>query len=116
MASYLRTHRRKSGLSQRELADILGLITEWQVSAHERSVAVPLFLTAISYEIAFQVPVSKLFPGIYETLRQNIEGRLTELEIVLQQSTAKGRAAALIARKLEWLCERKTMVIPDFAS
>jgi len=105
--SYLRTHRKKSGLSQRELADILGLVSEWQISLHEQSREIPLLLTAMSYEIVFSIPLSRLFPGIYETLKINIEARLAALEERLQQSGIKGRAAALIARKLEWLCERK---------
>lgn len=107
--SYLRTYRRRSGLSQRELADVLGLITEKRVSEHERSITVPLFLTAISYEIVFNVPISKLLPGIYETVRGNVESRLTELETQLQESNANGRAAIPIARKLEWICERKSL-------
>lgn len=106
-ASYLRMYRRKSGLSQRELAEVLGLITEWRISEHERSITVPRLLTAISYEIVFNIPLSKLFPGFYEAVRGNIESRLTELEARLQESNAKGRAAMPIARKLEWLCERK---------
>ena len=106
---YLRTHRKKSGLSQSELASILGLVTELQISRHERSLTLPQFLTAISYEIVFQVPISELFPGLYETVRQNIDGRLFELEERLQESCTKGRKAAFIARKLEWIWERKNL-------
>lgn len=106
-ASYLRTYRKKSGLSQSELAEVLGLISEWRISEHERSITIPRLLTAISYEIIFNVPISKLFPGVYETVRGNVESRLAELEARLQESDAKGRAANPIARKLEWICERK---------
>lgn len=111
VGSYLRTHRRKSGLSQRELADVLDIITERQISLHENSREIPIFLTAIGYEIVFGVPLAQLFPGVYETLRHKIEMRLTEMEERLTQSTAKGRAAAFIAHKLEWLCERRSL--PD---
>jgi transcriptional regulator with XRE-family HTH domain len=104
---YLRTHRKKSGLSQSELASILGLVTELQISRHERSLTLPLFLTAISYEIVFQVPIAELFPGLYETVRQNIDERLSELEGRLHESSAKGRRAEFIARKLEWMWERR---------
>jgi transcriptional regulator with XRE-family HTH domain len=108
-ASYLRTYRKKSGLSQRELAEVLGLISEWRISEHERSITVPRFLTAISYEIIFNVPISKLFPGIYETVRENVESRLSEFETQLQESDARGRAAIPIARKLEWIHERRNL-------
>jgi hypothetical protein len=93
------------------LANILGLVTELQISRHERSLTLPLFLTAISYEIVFQVPLSELFPGVYETVHQNVEKRLGELEEQLHQSSAKGREATVIARKLEWLCERRNSTV-----
>ena len=110
-ASYLRTQRRKCGLSQSDLADILGLINEHQVSRHERSLTLPVLLTAIGYEVIFDVSLAELFPGIYETVRQNIEKRLEEIEERLHQSSAKGRKAVFIARKLEWLCERRNLQI-----
>jgi transcriptional regulator with XRE-family HTH domain len=100
--THLRTYRKKAGLSQRELADVLGVATEWQISQHERSLAIPLFLSAI-----FQIPISKPFPGFYEESRQNIERQLNEMEEHLKESAERGRSAALIARKLEWLWERK---------
>jgi DNA-binding XRE family transcriptional regulator len=109
-ANYIRMYRKRSWLSQRELAELLGLITEWRISEHERSITIPRLLTAISYEIVFQAPLSKLFPGIYETVQGNIESRLAELEARLQESDAKGRAAIPIARKLEWICERRSLV------
>jgi DNA-binding XRE family transcriptional regulator len=107
MPSHLRTHRRKTGLSQRDLASIVGLITELQISRHERAHTLPLFLTAISYEVVFQVSIAELFPGIYETVRHNIEKRLDEIEEKLHQSTLKGRQVSITARKLEWLWARR---------
>jgi hypothetical protein len=53
------------------------------------------------------MPVSKLFPGVYEESQQNIERHLKEMEEHLKESVERGRSAALIARKLEWLWERK---------
>ena len=107
VANYLRSHRRKSGLSQRELANIVGYVTQAPVSEHERSVTIPALLIAMSYEVVFRVPLSELFPALYATVEANIEEQLTRIESELQQSTAKGRRAAYIARKLEWLWERR---------
>jgi len=107
MASYLRSHRLKSGMNQQELAELLGIIGHHQVSIHERAVAFPSLMAALSYEAIFSVPVAELFPGLYEPIRMNIEERLSEMEKRLQDSTAKGRAAQVIARKLEWLWLRK---------
>lgn len=107
VASHLRFHRVRSGLSRKELADVLGSISKSQVGRHERGAFTPTFITAISLEIVFRTKISELFPGVYETVRQNVEQRLYSLEAQLQENTARGRKAALIARKLEWLWERR---------
>jgi DNA-binding XRE family transcriptional regulator len=107
LASYLRSHRLKSGLTQRELAELVGIVAHHQVSLHERSVAIPSLLAALTYQVIFCAPVSELFPGMYESISANVEDRLQWIEKSLQDSTAKGRAAEIIARKLEWLWERK---------
>lgn len=109
LASYLRSHRLKSGLTQRELADIIGLIARHQISTHERSTAIPSLLVALSYQVVFRIPVADLFPGLCGSIQDNVEQRLAEFERTLQDSTAKGRRAQLVARKLEWLCERKLL-------
>lgn len=116
MASYLRSHRLKSGMSQRELAELIGLIADHQVSNHERSAAIPSLLVAFSYQVIFHIAVADLFPGIFETIRLNVEERLDQMERTLQDSSAKGRAAQDIARKLEWLAERKNPVFTDFTT
>jgi DNA-binding XRE family transcriptional regulator len=100
-------------LSQRELAAIVGLIADHQVSTHERSLAIPSLLVALSYEAIFGVPVADLFAGIHETILQGVEERLRQLEETLQDSTAKGRAAHAIAWRLEWLCERRSAIPPN---
>jgi transcriptional regulator with XRE-family HTH domain len=105
--AHLRTLRKRSGLSQKELGHILGFRSGAPISRHERSDAVPDLLTAFGYEAIFRVPISELFPGLYQAVEVGIEERLAEIEDELQQSTAKGREAVPVARKLEFFCERK---------
>lgn len=107
-AARIRTLRKSSGLSQKELTHILGFRSEVAVSRHERSDSVPDLLTALGYEAIFQVPVSELFPGMYQTVAMGIEERLAKLEDELHQSTTKGRNATPIARVLEFLVMRKS--------
>ena len=107
IANHLRTLRRKSGLSQDDLAQILGFRCEIPVSRHERSMTVPSTLTALGYEVIFHVPVAQLFPGFYGTVEAGIEEQIARMESELQLSTEKGRNAAFIARKLEFFWERK---------
>ncbi len=106
LASYLRFHRKRSGLSQQDLGMIIGFLNNDQVSKHERAEVLPSLLGAFGYEAIYRVPVAELFPGIYGTVKQGIEERLAELESRLQQSTVKGRQAQKTARTLEWFCER----------
>jgi DNA-binding XRE family transcriptional regulator len=107
VATGLRTLRKKSGLSQRELAHILGFQSEIPVVRHERSQAIPNLLTALAYEVIFQAPISAQFRGLFESVEAAIEGRLAELEHILQQSDTRGRSAVLTARKLEFLNMRR---------
>jgi len=100
-------------MNQRELAELVGIIAQHQISTHERSVAFPSLMAALSYQAVFCVSVAELFPGLYESIQMNIEERLSALEKRLQESTAKGRSAQVIARKLEWLWERKNLQTAD---
>jgi|SRR5208282_1132742 len=108
-SNYVRIHRRNVGLSQRELGQILGYQNEFPISKHERFYCTPTLVTALGYEIVFQVPVSEIFAGLKDQVEEHIELRLAELETQLGQRGARDRRAATIARKLEWLCERKTL-------
>ncbi len=107
IGNYLRSHRRTSGLSQRELARIVGYLTRFQVARHEQSSAVPVLMIAIAYEVVFRVPLREIFSGLYRTIEARIEHELDDIEQELHESTVKGRKAEVIARKLEWMWERR---------
>lgn len=109
IANYLHILRRKSGLSQSDLELVLEIVSESQVSRHERSASIPGLLAALSYEVLFQRPVSEIFPGLRSTLSAGIEGRLLRLERLLHESNSKGRRAEAIARKLEFMCGRRNL-------
>jgi transcriptional regulator with XRE-family HTH domain len=109
LTSYLRSLRRRAGFSQRDLAELIGYLSGDQVSRHERADSLPSLLAAFSYEIVFRVPVADLFPGVYATVKQQIEERLSDLERELGESSAKGRKAPMSARKLEWFNGRNNL-------
>lgn len=113
LASKLRTHRLKSGFSRHELAEIVGLFKVTQVGRHERSASLPSLMAALSYQVIFRIPITELFPGLYETIAQGIEIRLAALEQSLENSSARGNRANIIATKLVWLNERKSSYITD---
>jgi transcriptional regulator with XRE-family HTH domain len=106
-AAHLRTLRKRSGLSQKEVAHILGSCSGAAVSRHERSNSLPDLLTALGYEAIFKVSISELFPGLYRTVEAGIEDRIAALEDEFHQSSVKGRSAIPIAVKLEFFEGRK---------
>jgi DNA-binding XRE family transcriptional regulator len=101
VGTYLRYLRRKSGLSQAELAQILGSVSATQISRHERSRTLPSILTALGYQVVFRMPVSDLFPGLFHTVEAGIEERLREFELDSNSRSAKGGTALSIARQME---------------
>jgi len=103
----LRTLRKRSGLSQRELAQILGFQTGVPVFRHECSRTYPDLRTALAYEIIFQAPISSQFPALYRSVEPVIEKRILELKARLEAMPGKGRNAVRTARKLEFLWERE---------
>ena len=107
LKNHLRTHRKKSGLSQRQVGQLLGYDNQIQVSRHESAKAVPLLVSAFGYQIIFRVPMHVLFPGIYEEIRESIEERLGELEISLHSRTVHGAEAEAIAQTLMWMMDRR---------
>lgn len=106
----LRTHRKRSGLTQRELGLFLGYEDEGAVSRHERSKTVPPLIAALAYEVIFRVPVSALFPGLHAQVTRTMEGNLAAFEEDLQQRNGKGRGANETAQKLIWLTQRRELL------
>lgn len=77
--TYLRTHRKRAGLSQKEVAALIDAVSSTTVSRHEaarRGLSLP---HAFAYEALFGVPASALFPGEYERARSLIEERAIRL-------------------------------------
>jgi transcriptional regulator with XRE-family HTH domain len=115
-ASYLRSHRKHSGLSQQDVARLLGYLHEGEVSRHERYTSAPPLRIALGYEALFKVSVSELFPHEFNLVKHEVEQRLKRLVEALQNSTVRGRKASLIARKLEWMWERDNQQTSLFTS
>jgi transcriptional regulator with XRE-family HTH domain len=111
LVNYVRARRKRAGLSQLELAVILGYRNEGVISRHELFRSVPPLLMALGYEVVFQASVSELFPGLRDTVEEAIEGSLAEFESALrkQNNQAPRSQVPVITRKLEWLNERREL-------
>jgi transcriptional regulator with XRE-family HTH domain len=102
----LRTLRMRSGLTQKELAGLLGFRTDVPVCRHETSKSIPDLQTALGYEIIFGVSLQSQFPALYRSLEPLIEERIARFKAHIEDKPGIDRRTARDARKLEFFWER----------
>lgn len=71
--------RRSAGLTQKEVAYLLGLPHPSQVSRLERSVRDPNLRTLLAYELLYRTAGRRLFAGVYEEVEKRTSGRAKRL-------------------------------------
>lgn len=79
LENYLRTYRRKAGLTQKELAHLMGAETHAYISRHERGVRMPDIRTIFAYARIFRVRPEKLFPALAERISADVASRAAAL-------------------------------------
>lgn len=97
--NYLLTHRKRTGLTQRELAFLLGCRSGANVSRHERLARTPSLETVLAYEAAFGVAARELFAGTYDRVERQTLHRARQLAAQL----ATKRRDRTTVQKLAWL-------------
>jgi transcriptional regulator with XRE-family HTH domain len=97
--NYLRTYRKRMGLSQDEVAFLLGVQSGTKVSRHERNVREPGLETALAYEVVLGAPVRELFAGVFE----KVEAITLRRARVLARKLSAATRTPLTTRKLELL-------------
>jgi transcriptional regulator with XRE-family HTH domain len=86
---YLRTLRRRSGLTQREFAFLLGLKHGAAVSRIERLQRAPNLVWARASVLVFGTRARELFPGLFSEVHEAVLRRATELYEELQGNPSK---------------------------
>src|SRR6266851_1347618 len=104
LANYLRAYRKRSGLSQSEVAYLLGCKNGAQVSRYERRRHMPPLRTALAFQAALDAPISELYAGTYESVTKKVRSRAKSLSVELQARDPQ-RGRNLILYKLQWLAE-----------
>jgi transcriptional regulator with XRE-family HTH domain len=99
LANYLRTYRKRSGLSQDEVAFLLGCQSGTKVSRYERFSRNPALETALACKALFGVPVENIFAGVYQKVEKKVSHRAQLLTRKLNRATP----GAMATRKLETL-------------
>jgi transcriptional regulator with XRE-family HTH domain len=92
---YLKPYRRRWGLTQKELAVLLGFQTGAVVSRLERVQRHPTLETAYAVEIILGTPPAELFPGLYGRVRQEVIARARKHYDELQGTPSKANQLKL---------------------
>jgi DNA-binding XRE family transcriptional regulator len=104
---YLRTYRKKFGLTQREAAELVGMVSGQIISRHESKVRIPSLNTAVAYKIVFDVPFRALFPELYQKVEKEVLQRAYALRDQLlaqkinQRSMHKLRCVKEVIKRIE---------------
>lgn len=83
---YLRTLRRNWGLTQKELASIIGTIRPMQVSNYENSKRAPKIEVALACQVIFGVPPSTMFPDAYALAEEEVMRNMYRMDQALQNT------------------------------
>ena len=99
LPNYLRTHRKRSALSQGEVAFLLGTKGANKgnkVSRDENYARTPTLESALAYEVIYGKPIRELFAGLYEEVEREVIGnakmlahRVVEVDPKAQQAIAE---------------------------
>lgn len=106
LPNYIRHHRKRLGLSQEDVAFLLGWNGSAQTSRYEHFCRIPTLRTALALSVIFQAPIHELFSGEKQEVRQAVSKRAQVLDRQLQLKKP-GRSSA---RKLIFL---KSIIDPE---
>jgi transcriptional regulator with XRE-family HTH domain len=99
LENYLRTYRKRSGLSQDEVAFLLGCQNGTKVSRYERCSRKPSLETVLAYVIVFGAPGRELFAGTFE----KVENKLSKRAQLLTRKLNRATPDRMATRKLQIL-------------
>jgi transcriptional regulator with XRE-family HTH domain len=104
-------HRRRLGLSQAEVAHILGAaVSATNISRTETGESLPSVKTILKCEILYGVPTHELYEGLREAVRDEMVPNIRGLIRSLKKKRQTKRIVGKIALLTELLAEDKTGV------
>jgi DNA-binding XRE family transcriptional regulator len=98
LPNYLRSYRKRLGLSQREVGFLLGGLTGDSISTHERFRKQPGIEGMFAYAIVFRSLSRDLFSGVFQDAERTVRRRARRLAEKLAKQPSRANA-----RKLELL-------------
>ncbi len=88
LENYLKTYRKRAGLSQEEMAYLLGSRDGTCPARHEGFIRTPSLETALAYEAIHGTPVRELFAGVYERAEREAMRRA---RVLRKRDMARGK-------------------------
>ena len=104
LPNYLRTYRKRSGLSRSDVAFLLGSEYPCFISKYELSKRTPSIENVFAFEAMFGVSARELLPGKYTKVEKKIEERARLLATRYQ--SAPGRDGQYKIKMLEKIIKR----------
>ena len=100
---YLRTHRRVWGLTQQELAALMGFQSATHVSRIENGKRVPTVKSALACQVIFGIPPAAMFPHAYDMVEEKVIRDVYRLHLALSDTTTPSglRKRELLSLALE---------------
>lgn len=87
MLCYLRTHRRIWGLTQQELASLMGFESAAHVSRIENGKRAPTVESALACQVLFGIPPSAMFPHAYDLVEERVIRDVYRRHLALENTT-----------------------------
>lgn len=85
---YLRTHRRNWGLTQKELAKLIGTASSVQISRYENGKRAPKLEVAFACQVIFGVPPAIMFPDAYALSEEEVMRNMYQMDLALSNTTS----------------------------
>lgn len=76
LPNYIRAHRKRACLTQKDVAFLLGSKSSAHVSRHERFKQVPDLQTLLAYELLFRTPLRSLFSSTHQEVQKKLRNRI----------------------------------------
>lgn len=77
--NYIEMHRQRAGLSQAELAFLIGVEKAASVSRYEQSLRLPSAEVLLALEFVFSQPIQELYAGVAERVQGSVTSRARTL-------------------------------------
>ncbi len=84
LPNYLLTHRKRSGLSQDEIAFLLGTESGTKISRYETGARTLNLETAFALQVVYGRAASDLFAGLFEEVEGNVLNQTKRLRATIQ--------------------------------